>query len=144
MKISTKGRYALRMMLDLAQNQGDSYVALKSVSERQNISKKYLEQIVPALNNAGLLKANRGYKGGYRLARSTEDYTVGEILTLTEGGLAPVSCLNGKSTDCSRSYFCPTLPVWKGLEKVITNYLYSVTLKDILDQQIPEERNGGV
>lgn len=133
MKISTKGRYALRMMLDLAQNQGDNYVALKTVSERQNISKKYLEQIVPVLSRAGLLIANRGYNGGYRLSKEPKDYTVAEILNLTEGSLAPVSCLEKDPQGCSRSAFCPTLPLWKGLQRAISDYLGSVTLSDLIE-----------
>ena len=94
MKISTKGRYALRMMLDLATHQGDGYVALKDIAQRQEISKKYLEQIVPMLGKSNILRTTRGYQGGYRLARAPQDYTVGEILRLTEGGLAPVACLD--------------------------------------------------
>lgn len=133
MKISTKGRYALRMMLDLAQNQGDNYIALKTVSERQNISKKYLEQIVPVLSRAGLLEANRGYNGGYRLSKEPKDYTVAEILNLTEGSLAPVSCLEKDPASCERSAFCPTLPLWKGLEKAISDYLSSITLGDLME-----------
>lgn len=133
MKISTKGRYALRMMLDLALNQGDNYIALKTVSERQKISKKYLEQIVPALSRAGLLDANRGYKGGYRLSKAPEEYTIAEILSLTEGSLAPVSCLDKNPPACERSPFCPTLPLWKGLEDVIEGYLSSITLEDLLE-----------
>ena len=136
MKISTKGRYALRMMLDLAQNQGDGYIALKTVSERQNISKKYLEQIVPVLSRAGLLEANRGYNGGYRLAKEPKDYTVAEVLNLTEGSLAPVSCLEKDPASCARSAFCPTLPLWKGLQKTITDYLSSVTLGDLIENSI--------
>lgn len=133
MKISTKGRYALRMMLDLALNQGDNYIALKTVSKRQNISKKYLEQIVPVLSRAGLLDANRGYNGGYRLAKAPDQYTVAEILSLTEGSLAPVSCLEKDPISCERSPFCPTLPLWRGLEKTIRDYLSSVTLQDLID-----------
>ena len=94
MKISTKGRYALRMLLDLAQNQGDGFVALKDVAERQNVSKKYLEQIVPMLNKAGILAASRGFQGGYRLAQAPDRCTVGDILRVTEGSIAPVACLD--------------------------------------------------
>ena len=93
MKISTKGRYALRMMIDLSQHSSDEFVALKDIAERQGISKKYLEQIVPLLNGAGMLSTNRGYQGGYKLARKPKDYTVAEILRVTEGNLAPVACL---------------------------------------------------
>lgn len=133
MKISTKGRYALRMLVDLAENQGDSYVSLKDIAERQNISKKYLEQIVPAFNGSDILRTNRGYQGGYRLSRSPDKYTVGEILRLTEGSLAPVSCLECDPIECKRKDTCPTLPVWQGLHKAIADYLDGITLQDIMD-----------
>lgn len=132
MKISTKGRYALRMLLDLAQHSSDGYVALKDIAERQNISKKYLEQIVPLLNKAELLRTNRGYQGGYALAKAPEKYTVGEILRVTEGSLCPVACLQIQPNDCPRRADCPTLPIWQGLYKVITEYLDSITLADIM------------
>ena len=135
MKISTKGRYALRMMLDLAQHQSDGYVALRDIAQRQNISKKYLEQIVPVLNKSDILRTNRGFQGGYRLAKSPDQYTVGEILRLTEGNLAPVACLEHEPIECERSGECPTLPVWQGLYRVICEYLDGITLQDILDQQ---------
>ncbi len=133
MKISTKGRYALRMLLDLAVHRADGYIALKDIAERQSISKKYLEQIVPLLNKADLLKTNRGYQGGYALAKAPEKYTVGEILRVTEGNLCPVSCLQYPVNECPRAADCITLPVWKGLYSAITNYLDSVTLQDIID-----------
>lgn len=139
MKISTKGRYALRMMLDLAAHQGEGYVALKDVAARQGISKKYLEQIVPILNRSDVLQTNRGFQGGYRLARTPEKYTVGEILRLTEGSLAPVACLERNPVECERSAQCATLSVWKGLYQAICDYLDSVTLQDILDQQRQRE-----
>ncbi|MGN1169576.1 MAG: RrF2 family transcriptional regulator [Acutalibacteraceae bacterium] len=135
MKISTKGRYALRMMLDLAEHQNDGYVALKDIAQRQNVSKKYLEQIVPILNKSDILRTNRGFQGGYRLAKSPDKYTVGEILRVTEGSLSPVACLDHEPIECERSAECPTLPVWQGLYKVINEYLDSVTLQDILNQQ---------
>lgn len=134
MKISTKGRYALRMMIDLAQNQGDGYVSLKDIANRQEISKKYLEQIVAILNKPDVLRTNRGYQGGYRLAKSANEYTVGDILRLTEGGLAPVSCLDNSPIMCDRAEDCITLPIWKGLYKVISEYLDSITLQDIVDR----------
>ena len=114
MKISTKGRYALRLMLDLAENGRESYVALKDIAERQRISKKYLEQIVPMLNKSGLLRTNRGYQGGYMLAKSPDSLSVGEILRVTEGSLAPVSCLDDTVNMCERSPRCITLPLWEG------------------------------
>lgn len=134
MKISTKGRYALRMLLDLAENQDEGYIALKDIAERQNISKKYLEQIVPMLNRAGLLKTNRGYQGGYMLAKNPEEYTVGEILRVTEGSLAPVSCLEQTPNECPRAAKCPTLFVWNGLHRAIEEYLDNISLKDIEEQ----------
>ena len=135
MKISTKGRYALRMLLDLAQNQGDGFVALKDIAVRQNVSKKYLEQIVPMLNKSDILLASRGFQGGYRLAKSPDQYTVGEILRLTEGSLAPVACLEYNPVGCERSADCAMLPVWQGLNRVINEYLDQITLQDILEQQ---------
>ena len=134
MKISTKGRYALRMMIDLAQNQGDGYVSLKDIANRQEISKKYLEQIVAILNKPDVLRTNRGYQGGYRLAKNANEYTVGDTLRLTEGGLAPVSCLDNSPILCDRAEDCITLPIWKGLYKVISEYLDSITLQDIVDK----------
>ena len=134
MKISTKGRYALRMMIDLAQNQGDGYVSLKDIANRQEISKKYLEQIVAILNKPDILRTNRGYQGGYRLAKNANEYTVGDILRLTEGGIAPVSCLENPPIMCDRADECVTLPVWKGLYKVISEYVDSITLQDIVDK----------
>ena len=133
MKISTKGRYALRMLIDLAEHQGDGFIALKDIAERQKISKKYLEQIVPVFNKSDFLRTNRGFQGGYRLAKSPEKYTVGEILRLTEGSLAPVACLDHTPVECERSRECETLPIWQGLYKVINNYLDGITLQDILD-----------
>lgn len=135
MKISTKGRYALRMMLDLAEHQGDGYIALKDIAERQNVSKKYLEQIVPILNKADILNTNRGYQGGYRLARTPDKYTVGDILRITEGSISPVACLDKNPVECERAAECATLPVWQGLYKVIADYLDGITLQDILDKQ---------
>ena len=134
MKISTKGRYALRMMLDLAQHQQEGFITLKSIAERQNVSKKYLEQIVPLLNNARMLKTNRGYQGGYILAKSPDQYTVGEILRITEGSLTPVACLDDTPNLCERSGECPTLNIWQGLNKVLMDYLDGITLQDVLDR----------
>ena len=135
MKISTKGRYALRMMLDLAEHQGDGYIALKEIAQSQDISKKYLEQIIPILNRSSILLTNRGYQGGYRLARTPDKYTVGEILRITEGSLSSVACLEQHPNQCVRSGECPTLPVWQGLELVINQYMDGITLQDMLDQQ---------
>ena len=134
MKISTKGRYVLRMLLDLAEHRGEGYIALKDIAKRQGISKKYLEQIIPLLNNTDILVASRGYQGGYMLAKSPDMYTVGDILRITEGSIAPVSCPEGGSSVCDRDDQCMTLYVWEGLEKVIAEYLDSITLQDILDR----------
>lgn len=135
MKISTRGRYALRLMLDLAEHQNDGFIALKDIAGRQGISKKYLEQIIPMLNTPELLHTNRGFQGGYKLAQSPDKYTVGMILRLTEGSLAPVACLSQFPNTCERAEECATLYVWEGLNKVITEYLDSITLQDILDNQ---------
>ena len=133
MKISTKGRYALRLMIDLAEHDGEGYTSLKDIAERQGISKKYLEQIVALLNKTDFLQVNRGFQGGYNLAYPPERYTVGDILRLTEGSLAPVACLDTDPAECPRSENCKTLPLWRGLEKVINEYLDGVTLRDILE-----------
>lgn len=141
MKISTKGRYALRMLIDLAQHQNEGFIALKDIAARQNISKKYLEQIVPILNKSDILNTNRGYQGGYRLAKTPDKYTVGNILRLTEGSLAPVACLDYNPAGCERSVECPTLPIWEGLNKVICDYLDGITLQDIIDMQKDKPAN---
>ena len=133
--ISTRGRYALRMMLDLAEHQGDGVVALKDIAARQEISKKYLEQIIPVLNRAGLSQTTRGVQGGYRLTRRPEDYTLGDILRTTETGLTSVACLEKDAPLCPRSQDCLTKPVWEGLDRVINEYLDSITLQDVLDRK---------
>lgn len=143
MKISTKGRYALRMLLDLAMHQEDGYVALKDIADRQNISKKYLEQIVLLLNKSGMLKTNRGYQGGYKLAKPAKEYTVGDILRITEGSLAPVSCLEYETNDCPRAARCMTLYIWEGLYKTVEQYLDSITLQDIIDRGVTIEESIG-
>ena len=114
MKISTKGRYALRMLIDLAEHNDNGFIALKEIAERQDISKKYLEQIIPILNRSGMLITNRGYQGGYKLGKSPQDITVGEILRNTEGSLAPVACLEQTPNQCEKCGECITLPVWRG------------------------------
>ncbi len=133
--ISTRGRYALRMMLDLAQNQGEGVVALRDIAERQEISKKYLEQIIPVLNRAGLLQTTRGVQGGYRLTRRPEEYTVWDILKTTEAGLSSVACLEPGAPLCNRQAGCLTKPVWEGLDRVVQEYLKGITLQDILDHR---------
>lgn len=139
MKISTKGRYALRMLFDLAMHESEGCVALKDIAERQSISKKYLEQIVPLLNKSGMLKTNRGYQGGYMLSKPASDYTVGDVLRITEGNLCPVSCLQYSPNDCPRAAECSTLFVWEGLYKAITDYLDGITLQDIVDKAAAAE-----
>lgn len=141
MKISTKGRYALRMLIDLAEHQNDGYIALKDIAARQNISKKYLEQIVAVLNKSDVLQTNRGVRGGYRLAQSPDKYTVGDILRLTEGSLSPVACLDQPLNQCERSGECATLAIWQGLNQVIREYLDGITLQDILDHQHAQYTN---
>lgn len=137
MKISTKGRYALRFLVDLAEYGEGGYVSLKDAADRQDISKKYLEQIVPSLTKAEIILANRGQQGGYRLAKKPAEILVGNVLRLTEGDLAPVACLKkNSSSDCTRSIDCPTLPVWKGLYKVINDYLDSITLEDLIHEVV--------
>ncbi|MBQ3864545.1 MAG: Rrf2 family transcriptional regulator [Clostridia bacterium] len=135
MKISTKGRYALRMLIDLAEHQNMGYISLKDLAERQGISKKYLEQIIPLFNKAEIVKTVRGSQGGYMLSRSPDQYTVGEILRLTEGSLMPVACLDQPYMECPRSEGCLTLPIWQGLAHVIEEYLDGITLQDILEQE---------
>lgn len=134
MKISTKGRYALRMMLDLGQHDTGEYISLKDISNRQGITVKYLEQIVTSLTKAGFLRSQRGNNGGYRLAKSPREYRVGDILRVMEGSLAPIACLDDPDNVCPRACECEVLPFWKGLDKVINDYVDSYTLADLLDQ----------
>ena len=133
MLISTRGRYALRIMLELAQYDQSPYMPLPLIAEKQGISEKYLESIVSLLVKGGLVEGVRGKGGGYRLRRPLQDYSAGEILRLTEGSLAPVSCLEGEENACSRAGQCHTLPMWTKLEGLINSYLDSVTLADLLD-----------
>ena len=135
MKISTKGRYALRLMIDLAKNYDGKYITLKEVSKRQDISIKYLEQITTQLCKVGYLNSVRGPKGGYKLAKEPREYTAGDILRVTEGSLAPIACLEAEENSCSRNGSCATLPFWKGLYNVIENYVNNVTLEDLLDDE---------
>ena len=133
MLISTRGRYALRIMLELAQYDQSPYMPLPLIAEKQGISEKYLESIVSLLVKGGLVEGVRGKGGGYRLRRPLQDYSAGEILRLTEGSLAPVSCLEGEENACPRAGQCHTLPMWTKLEVLINSYLDSVTLADLLD-----------
>lgn len=135
MKISTKGRYALRLMLDLAENAPESYVSLRDISERQNISVKYSEQIVSLLCKRGLLKSSRGAQGGYMLTKRPSEYTVGEILRVTEGNLAPIACLRDAPNRCERYATCGTIGFWEGLYETIRAYTDRYTLEDLLREQ---------
>jgi Rrf2 family iron-sulfur cluster assembly transcriptional regulator len=130
MRISTKGRYALRVMIDLAEQGGEARVPLRDIAARQDISEKYLESIIATLNKAGLVDATRGKNGGYRLSRLPGEYTAGEILRTAEGSLSPVSCLDSDSP-CERAGQCRTLPLWEGLDRVIDEYLDHYTLADL-------------
>lgn len=134
MKISTKGRYALRMLIDLAQHAEEGLVSLKAIAARQDISQKYLEQIVTYMSRAGYLKGVRGSQGGYRLTRDPRDINVGEILETIEGCLSPVACLEPGKEGCDRCGDCSTLDLWKGLYETIMNYLNGITLQDLLDR----------
>lgn len=132
MKISTKGRYALRLMIDIAAHDGEGFISLKDVAERQGISAKYLEQIVGTLNKAGLLRSGRGPQGGYQLTKEPEEYTVGSILRLTEGNLAPVACLGDSKNRCDRCGECATLDFWTGLYTTVNHYVDRFTLADLV------------
>ena len=132
MLISTKGRYALRVMIDLAEHQSEDFIPLKVIAERQEISEKYLESIIKLLVKAKLLNGLRGKGGGYQLTRAPEQYTVGSILRLTEESLAPVACLEDGAASCPRMASCLTLPLGQGLNKVINDYLDNVTLADLV------------
>ncbi len=137
MKISTKGRYALRLMADVAVHDREGYVSLRDAADRQGISLKYLEQIAGMLSRAGLLQSGRGAQGGYRLTKAPEEYTVGSILRLTEGSLAPVACLREDENRCERSGKCPTLDFWMGLYDVVNRYIDGFTLADLLEEEPP-------
>ena len=132
MMISSKGRYALRVMIDLVEHQSEGYVPLKEIAERQEISEKYLESIIKILVKAKMLDGLRGKGGGYKLTRAPEQYTVGSILRLTEESLAPVSCLENGAVPCARAAECRTLPMWQGLDKVINEYLDGILLSDLV------------
>lgn len=134
MRISTKGRYALRIMLDLAQHNEQGPVALREISERQNITPKYMESIMALLLRDNLVQSVRGKAGGYQMMRPASEYKLYEILSTAEGGLAPVHCLSMEENECPIRQTCLTIPVWEGLHKAIENYLSGITLQDLIDQ----------
>lgn len=134
MMISTRGRYALRVMIDLAEHENGGYTAMKEVAQRQDVSLKYLEKILPLLVGAKLVEGIHGKGGGYRLTRKPEEYRIGEILRLTEGDLAPVSCLQCDSEPCKRTADCRTFPLWNELNTRVNDYLDSVTIADLMKQ----------
>ncbi|MCU6761796.1 Cysteine metabolism repressor [uncultured Roseburia sp.] len=144
MKVSTKGRYALRLMVDLGMHGQENFVSLKDISGRQNISIKYLEQIVTPLNRAGLVRSARGAQGGYRLAKAAKDYTAGQILRAIEGSMAPIACLEYDTNECAHYDQCATIEFWEGMDKVITDYVNSVTLKQLIDSYIARLKKSGL
>ncbi|MGI6168383.1 MAG: RrF2 family transcriptional regulator [Christensenellales bacterium] len=136
MKISTKGRYALRLMLDLAERyEEDGYITIKSIAERQEISNKYLEQIIISLSRAGFVRSARGAQGGYKLARNPEEYTVGMILRQIEGKMVPVSCMEDEPNQCGRAEDCVTLEIWEQLSVAINDVIDNITLEHLLEKQ---------
>ena len=141
MKISTKGRYAVRVMLDLALNNTGECIKVKDIASRQGISEKYLEQIIAVLNRAGYVNSVRGAQGGYRIAKDPSEYTVGMILRLTEGSMAPVACLDEGAPDCDRCDTCETLEVWKELYAAINNVIDNVTIADLVEKSRQRAEN---
>ena len=130
--ISTRGRYAIRVMIDLAENESEHYIPLKDIAARQEISKKYLEIIVKDMVAGGLLVGASGKGGGYKLCKKPEEYSVGEIIELMEGTMAPVACLADKTFECPRKDLCPTLPLWAEYDKLVHDFFYSKKLTDLL------------
>ena len=138
MIISTRGRYALRVLIDLAEHTGDGYIPMKSIAERQGISLKYLEQIVPALSKNGFIEGVHGKGGGYRLVKAPEDSRVGDVLRLTEGDLAPVACLECGAKPCERVYKCKTYPMWTEFYRIVSEYFDGKTLADIVKTDLSD------
>lgn len=138
MMISTRGRYALRVLIDLAEHTSDGYIPMKTIAERQGISLKYLEQIVPALSKNGFIEGVHGKGGGYRLVKAPEDCRVGDILRLTEGDLAPVACLECGAKPCERAYKCKTYPMWREFYRIVSEYFDGKTLADILKTDLSD------
>ena len=135
MKISTKGRYALRLMLDLAMHNDEGYISIKTISQRQGISEKYLEQIIKMLSKSGLVESTRGAQGGYKLLKEPKEYTVGEILRVTEGSLAPVSCLDDSENHCEHCDDCVTIEIWQNVLDAINEVVDSITLDYLVKKQ---------
>lgn len=137
--ISTKGRYALRVMIDLAEHSSNDYISLKTIADRQGISEKYLQQITKILVESGLLIGVSGKKGGYKLTRRPEEYIVGEILELMEGTLSPVACLSSNAKECNRIQECKTLPMWKQFNNIVHDFFFNITIADLVNGTIPQE-----
>ena len=135
MLISTRGRYALRVMLDLAEHSDGSYLPMKQIAQRQGISLKYLEQIVPVLSKNGLVEGVHGKGGGYRLSKPPQDCRIGDILRLAEGDLAPVACLECNASPCDRAETCPTLPMWREFHRLVNEYFDGITLSDLMKKE---------
>ena len=138
MMISTRGRYALRVLIDLAEHRSGNYLPLKEIANRQEISLKYMEQVMSLLSQNGLVDTAHGKGGGYRLNRDPADYRVSDILRITEGSLAPVACLEGSTNTCARASECRTLPLWEKLSKAISDCLDGVTLADLMQSEPPD------
>lgn len=136
MKVSTRGRYAIRVMIDLAEHYQGDYIPLIDIAKRQEISEKYLEAIVALLVKAGLLTALRGKRGGYKLTRTPDQYTLKDILEITEGAFAPVSCLEGEVNDCNRASQCKTLKVWTDFQKLVNEYFAGITLESLMGDEV--------
>lgn len=141
MKISTKGRYALRVMIELASADSEKYISTKTISEHQNISEKYLEQIISSLNRAGMVKSTRGAMGGYKLLKSPEEYTVGMVLRSVEGSLAPVACLEDEKNKCPRSNDCISLYVWQKIYEAVNDVVDKITIQDLIDHKNSTSEN---
>ena len=133
--ISTRGRYAIRVLIDLAEHRGEAFTPMKEVARRQEISLKYLEKIMPLLSKANMVEGQHGKGGGYRLTMEPESYRIGDILRLTEVDLAPVACLSAPSNTCPRAPYCRTLPMWRGLDKLIRDYFENITLADLMHNE---------
>ena len=134
--ISTRGRYALRVMIDLAENAGSGFIPMKQIADRQGISLKYLERIIPALSKNGFVEGVHGKGGGYRLKKAPEDCRVGDILRLTEGDLAPVACLESGARPCERVCECRTFPMWSEFHKLVNSYFDGITIADLMQTEI--------